>query len=151
MLPVKVDIRTRTTVKVLQYRVSSSKSPHYMFWTVPVDKYVFPNSTLANPVPVSSNGGTAILDTGTTLNYLPTSVARRFNQAFVPPATYDRKQGLYFVKFTAKAPPFAVVVSFEVDARDNVVVAGTDKDGKDICISGTQDGGTRTPDNIFIL
>jgi hypothetical protein len=41
--------------------------------------------------------------------------------------------------------------SFEVDARDNVVVAGTDKDGKDICISGTQDGGPRTPDNIFIL
>jgi hypothetical protein len=154
MPPVKVDTRTRTTVKVQQYRVSSSKSPQYMFWTVPVDKYVFPNSTLANPVPGSSNGGIAILDTGTTLNYLPTSVARKFNQAFVPPATYDREQGLYFVKCTAKAPPFAVVMngtSFEVDARDNVVVAGMDKDGKDICISGTQDGGPRTPDNIFIL
>jgi hypothetical protein len=40
--------------------------------------------------------------------------------------------------------------AFTVDPRDNVIPS-TDETGKVTCISGTQDGGANTPDNIFIL
>jgi hypothetical protein len=143
--------KTSATVKVQPYTVSSFQSstkPEYLFWTVPVDKYVFPGSTKL------ATNGTAILDTGTTLNYLPTAAAAAYNKAFQPPATVDQDSGLYLVKCNAKAPAFSAViggVAFAIDGRDNILPAGTDQNGKEVCISGTQDGGPATPDNIFIL
>jgi hypothetical protein len=145
--PVKVT-KTSSTVKVKHYTVSSSKKAEYLYWTVPVDKYVFPGSTKL------ATNGTAILDTGTTLNYLPTPIAAAVNKQFKPPAKYNDDYGLYIVNCKATAPAFSVVlggVAFAVDGKDQILPAGTDENGKELCISGTQDGGANTPDNIFIL
>jgi hypothetical protein len=91
---------------------------------------------------------------GTTLNYLPNSVAKAFNAAFKPPATYVEDEGTYYVSCTAKAPAFSVVIggkSFAIDGRDNILPVGTDDNGKELCISGTQEGGSIANGDIFIL
>jgi len=68
-----------------------------------------------NGAAVSKSGGSAveyIVDSGTTLNYVPTSVADAINAAFSPAATYSSSEGAYVVSCTAKAP--AVNVSGKV-------------------------------------
>ncbi|KAJ7483177.1 acid protease [Mycena latifolia] len=152
MPPVVLD-KTAITVPVQGYSTTtgepSNKNPVYFYYTVDVGAYVFHGSTKLN----TSNSNT-ILDTGTTLNYLPSKVAKAYNTGFVPTATYDEDQGLYFVGCNATAPAFSVTIggkNFPIDARDQILEAGTDDDGNLVCISGTQDGGADTPDNVFIL
>ncbi|KAJ7708902.1 acid protease [Mycena rosella] len=152
MAPVALD-KTAATVPVQGYSATtgnpSNKNPVYFYYTVDVDAYVFSGSAKLN----TSNSNT-ILDTGTTLNYLPTKVVKAYNAGFVPKATYDADQDLYFVGCNATAPAFSVTIAgkkFPIDARDQVLEAGTDDDGNVVCISGTQNGGADTPDNVFIL
>jgi hypothetical protein len=57
------------------------------------------------------------------------------------------------VACNATAPPFYVVIGgtqFAVAGADLILPIG-EIDGKQVCISGVQDGGPNTPDNIFIL
>ncbi|KAF8315777.1 aspartic peptidase domain-containing protein [Cantharellus anzutake] len=132
------------TVPVL---VDTQGTPKYFFWTVEIDSYIFPGSSALK---TSSNA--TILDTGTTLNFLPTHIARAYNSKFSPPATYVASDGVYYVHCNAKVPEFSVKIgskAFSIDARDQVVPTGSkDGNGEDICISGTQDGG---PGNTFVL
>lgn len=115
-----------------------------------VDAYTFTGSTK-----LSGSGKQAILDTGTTLNYIPTKLAKAFNAKFSPPATFKEDEDTYYVDCDARAPSFKVKiggVSFSVDGADNILPAGTDDKGNEVCISGTQDGGSSSDaDNIFIL
>lgn len=96
-----------------------------------------------------------ILDTGTTLNYLPADVAKAYNAKFVPPATYDEADSVYIVGCNATAPKFQVEIGgkkFTIDGKDQILPAGVDANGNEICISGTQSGGD--PSNsttLFIL
>ncbi|KAJ6595761.1 acid protease [Mycena vulgaris] len=152
MPPVVLD-KTAVTVPVQGYSTSTGEPSNdnavYFYYTVDVDAYVFHGSTKLN----TSNSNT-ILDTGTTLNYLPSPVAKAYNAGFVPKATFDADQGLYFVGCNATVPAFSVTIGgkrFPIDARDQILEAGTDDDGNVVCISGTQDGGADTPDNVFIL
>lgn len=72
----------------------------------------------------------------------------------MPKATLDSDSGLYFVNCNATAPAFSVTLAgkrFPVDARDQILNAGTDNNGNVLCISGTQPGGADTPGNVFIL
>jgi hypothetical protein len=91
---------------------------------------------------------------GTTLNYVPTDIAKAYNAKFSPPATYVEDEDTYYVDCKAKVPAFSVKIggqSFAVDGRDNVLPVGTDEDGNEVCISGTQNGGSADDGNIFIL
>ena len=149
---------TATTVPIEGFLVSSGAAELF-FYALEVDKYTFPGSNAVNLTDT-----TAILDTGTTLNILPTPVANAYNAAFDPPGQLDPGSGLFLVDcdlLTRAAngdskgiPPFSVVIggkSFQVDGRDNVLPAGTDEDGNEVCISGVQDGGPATDGNLFIL
>jgi hypothetical protein len=139
---------TAATVPVQGYLVSSSPTAKYFFYTVDIDAYIFSGSSKL------STNGSAILDTGTTLNYVPTEVARAYNADFKPAATYVEDEDTYYVDCNAKAPAFSVKIggkSFAIDGRDNILPVGTDDDGKEVCISGTQNGGEASDDNIFIL
>lgn len=153
MAPVAVT-RTAATVPVQGYSAStgdpSNSNPTYFFYTVDVESYTFPGSSKL----VTSNNNT-ILDTGTTLNYIPTNLAKAFNDAFVPKATFVEDEDTYYVDCNAKAPEFLVKIgsqTFSVDGRDQILPIGeTDEHGREICISGTQDGGPATDGNIFVL
>ncbi|KAF7317669.1 Acid protease [Mycena kentingensis (nom. inval.)] len=137
--PVPVD---KTTVTLPVERTGSD----YWFYTIDVDAYVFSGS--------DKTKSRAILDSGTTLNYLPSRMAAAYNALFVPRAQLDKESGIYVVDCASAAPEFSVVLGgkrFVVDVRDQVVYAGSDENGEEVCISGTQDGGVDNGENIFIL
>lgn len=139
---------TVATVPIQGFTVSSGGASELFFYNVDVDGYTFPGSNK-----VDTKGSAAILDTGTTLNLVPTPVALAYNAAFRPPAQFDEDSGLFFVDCDSTAPAFSAVIggkSFVVDGRDNVIPS-LDEDGNLVCISGTQDGGPNTDGNIFVL
>ncbi|KAK6612564.1 aspartic-type [Botrytis cinerea] len=97
---------------------------------------------------------TYIVDSGTTLNYFPTKMANAINKAFVPAAVYSSDQGAYVVSCTAVPPVFSIEIGgtvFYTNPLDMILYAGTDDDGNDVCISGIDDGGSDTADDLFIL
>lgn len=51
-----------------------------------------------------------IVDSGTTLNYLPTTMANAVNKAFVPAAVYSSDEGAYVVSCTATPPVFGIEI-----------------------------------------
>ncbi|KAJ6536853.1 aspartic peptidase domain-containing protein [Mycena capillaripes] len=151
--PVPV-VNTAVTVPVQGYSAttgipSNAPGSEFFFYTVDVEAYTFPGS---NRVLTANNN--TILDTGTTLNFVPTDVAAAYNAAFHPPAVFDEDFGLFVVDCNARVPVFGVVIggkTFTIDGRDQIIPAGTDDDGNIICITGTQDGGPDVAEDIFIL
>ncbi|KIM83061.1 hypothetical protein PILCRDRAFT_819851 [Piloderma croceum F 1598] len=137
------------TIPVQGYTLKSGLSNQYLFYTVEIDSYIFNGS--AAP---TGSGKQAILDTGTTLNYLPNALAKAYNSKFVPPATYVADQDTYFVDCNATVPAFSVNIGgtkFTIDAADNILPAGTDSNGNELCVSGTQNGGDPSDTDLFIL
>lgn len=140
---------TCVTVPVQGYSLATrapttDRHPTHFYYTVDVQKYAFPNSS-----GVATANNNTIIDSGTTLNLVPSEVARAYNKGF---GTW--RDGSYYVDCAATAPPFNVTIgqkTFSIDPRDQVVWAGKDENGKSLCISGTQDGGPETTGSIFIL
>lgn len=127
----------------------SNTDAEFFFYTVDVQELTFPGSNRL----LTANNNT-IVDTGTTLNFMPSDVAATYNARFSPPAVLDEDFGLYLVDCHAKVPAFSVRIggkSFAIDGRDQIIPAGTDDDGNIICITGTQDGGPNVDGNIFVL
>lgn len=119
------------------------------FYTIEIDGLSLDGVTLVN----SSDNVQYIVDSGTTLNYLPTALADAVNAAFVPPAVFVEDDGAYIVDCNATAPSFGIIINgttFFHNALDMILPAGTDEDGNEICISGVDDGGDETGD-VFIL
>ncbi|KAJ7351511.1 acid protease [Mycena albidolilacea] len=140
---------TCVTVPVQGYSLATrtpTTDPHptHFYYTVDVQKYAFPNSS-----GVATANNNTIIDSGTTLNLVPSEVARAYNKGF---GTW--RDGSYYVDCAATAPPFNVTIgqrTFSIDPRDQVVWGGKDENGRSLCISGTQDGGPETTGSIFIL
>ena len=56
---------------------------------------------------------------------------------------YSPEDGAYIVDCNAKIPTFHVTIggtSFHTNPLDMILLAGTDADGNDVCISGIDDG-----------
>lgn len=143
-----VDVTNNSVTVPIQGEQVSSTESEFFFYTVDIDAYVFPGSDAL------STSGQSILDTGTTLLYLPTPIANALAAAFDPPAEFSDDEGAYIVACNATVPAFAVViggVSFNVTAADLILPIGADEDGNQICISGHDDGGPDEDGNIFIL
>jgi Eukaryotic aspartyl protease len=118
----------------------------YDFYTIKVDSIKLGSKTLP--------GATYIVDSGTTLNYVPTSIANEINNAFSPPAVYNAEDGSYIVDCKAKAPSLGVTIAgkvFYTNPLDMILLAGTDANGNDICISGVDDGGDDATADVYIL
>ena len=137
--PVKTT-KTAITVPVQGFAVKSGPlSGEYGFYTVNIDSYTFDGSTA-----LTGSGKQAVVDTGTTLNYIPNALAKAYNSKFVPPATYVADDDLYLVNCSATVPAFTVEIGgtkFSIDAKDNILPAGTNPDGNEVCMSGIQNGG----------
>ena len=122
----------------------------YDFYTININGVILDGK----PVPSSGGGIQYIVDSGTTLNYFPTPVADAVNAAFIPPAVYSDDEGAYVVDCKAKAPSLGITISgktFWTNALDMILLAGTDEDGNDVCISGIDDGGDDLAGDVFIL
>jgi len=151
--PVPV-VNTAVTVPIQGYSATTGipengPGSEFFFYTVDVQAYTFPGSNRV----VTANNNT-ILDTGTTLNFVPTDVAASYNAQFHPPAVLDTDADLYVVDCNAQVPEFNVIIggkTFTIDGRDQILPAGTDDNGNIICITGTQDGGPDVAEDIFIL
>lgn len=65
-------------------------------------------------LPLQQRSHVYIVDSGTTLLYVPDELADAINNAFDPPASYDTDTGNYFVDCDAKAP----LVSFRINGTD---------------------------------
>jgi hypothetical protein len=110
--------------------------------------FIFPGSNLLN----DTTAPRIILDSGTTLIYLPDEIAEAYNSGFNPPAVYDEQEGIYFVECGAKAPALTVVIGgkhFKVDSRD-LIYSATDGISAD-CISSVVPGGSLGLNTISIL
>ncbi|KAA6410757.1 MAG: hypothetical protein FRX48_05067 [Lasallia pustulata] len=80
-----------------------------------------------------------IVDSGTTLIYLPTGIANAVNALFNPPAVFDNYKGAYTVACTAAVPSLGIEiggVTFYINPVDMILAAG---DGT--CITGVDDAG----------
>ena len=128
--------------------VKGKTSPQYQFYTVKMTPTVnTPSGSILSPIlsPILGLLSTkakqqplqAIVDTGTTLIYLPTAMSKSINALFSPPAKYSEDDGVYFIKCSAKVPDVTITiggVDFKVDKRDLVLDTG---DGR--CVSGIAD------------
>ncbi|KAJ3773568.1 acid protease [Lentinula raphanica] len=146
---------TAVTVPIQGYNAATflpqnSSRVTYFYYTVDVELMSFTGNHK-----VFGTTNNIILDTGTTLDYVPTEVADAFAAAFDPPAVKDEDFGVYVVVCSATVPEFTVNiggVTFTVDPADNLLPLGIQDDqGNDLCASGTFDGGPAEEGNIFIL
>jgi len=80
--------------------------------------------TAGKPLPKETSNLTAIIDSGTTLIYLPDSVAEQVASLFVPPAKYSIRDDSYYVQCKALAPRFGIIIAgkiFYVHQEDMMV------------------------------
>lgn len=114
----------------------------YIFYAIEVDAIVF-NRYETDPLQV-------IVDSGTTLNYLPSDVAEVFNNLFEPPAEFAEELGVYIVACNAKPPSLSVVIDGQSFRHNPVDLIFDEGLGGNICVSGVQDGGVLGA-GVFIL
>ncbi|KAH8816033.1 aspartic peptidase domain-containing protein [Xylogone sp. PMI_703] len=96
-------------------------------------------------LPRSGDDVQYIVDSGTTLAYLPTIIATAINAAFRPPAYYSFWYGIYVVNCNATAPKLSINISgtlLEINPVDMIFPAGTDEFGQTLCVSGVTTGGS---------
>ncbi|RFU27306.1 hypothetical protein B7463_g9014, partial [Scytalidium lignicola] len=85
-----------------------------------------------------------IVDSGTTLAYLPPLITSAINAAFNPPAIFSFWYGIYIVNCNATAPPVSIKIGgvmLNINPADMIFVAGTDLFGQKLCASGVTTGG----------
>ncbi|KAF2433961.1 acid protease [Tothia fuscella] len=119
----------KTPIQVLTSGGSSQRT----FYTITPDALVYTGSA-------KTQKSQYIVDSGTTLAYLPTNVAKTLNGLFTPKARLDPSQGAYVVNCNAKAPSLGVKIggtTFNINPADMVL-----RDPSGLCISGIQDGGS---------
>ena len=139
-----------TSTPILVTKIAGYPSA-YDFYTININDVVLDNVSLP------SSGGKEIqyiVDSGTTLNYYPTDIANAVNAKYVPPAVYSEDDEAYIVDCNAKAPGMGVTISgktFWINELDMILLAGTDANGNDVCITGVNDGGSLITEDVYIL
>ena len=156
-----VPIFASTPFQVLTATSTGSKGhPEYTFYTITTNgfEYQSPKSNwnLGSWLtyfgyPNDATQVQVLIDTGTTVNYLPQTTANEVNALFDPPATYDPQIGYYTVDCNAKAPEFGVRIGpeiFYVNPLDNIIRLGSS-----LCITGIQAtgrGGNSILGHVFL-
>ncbi|KAL6709891.1 hypothetical protein ACN47E_000676 [Coniothyrium glycines] len=118
---------TFVTVPIIP--VLSTPSPVYAWYSINVSHIaLLPPSTSSSPrhtkpflLPSPKNQGTYIIDSGSSLIYLPDTIADRIANSFIPKARFNPQSQMYIVKCNARAPQMGVVVggtTFWVNEED---------------------------------
>lgn len=111
--------------------VAGSAFTGQSFYTITPDAIVFPGSAAKQTTQY-------IIDSGTTLNYLPTNTARAINSLFSPKAT--QTGGVWTVACNARAPQFGVKIGGQTFMLNPVDMIFKDET-TGLCVSAVQDGG----------
>lgn len=125
---------TNTSIQLLQRQWINPGSPAYQFYAIGVNGIAYSRSR----TPTTSTQ--YIVDSGTTLLYLPSTEAAAINALFVPPARNEN--GTYIIQCTARAPQIGVNINgttFLINPSDLIYKINTTGT---TCQSGVQDGGT---------
>lgn len=126
------------------------------YYTIQPDAFTYKNASSASSTGnyTSSNHNSSssvtsvnatfpvIVDSGTTLIYVPTALANTINSAFDPPSIYSPEDGVDIVLCNATAPDFGVTIggtTFDISAEDMIISFDANEPG--YCMSGVQDGG----------
>lgn len=125
---------------------ASSGDIVYEFYTIIIDGFAFSSTPNAqfNPynypnnlkTTLSGNGTNSIIDSGTSLIYIPDNIASAVNNLFSPPGTYDEDTLTWEVDCDAIPPTFGVSIGqkvFYVNGGDMIL-----QNGPSTCISGVQ-------------
>lgn len=88
----------------------------YTYYSISIDGFSItppssPSSTTVPPQNFSSASQNIIVDSGTTLIYLPDQIADYVASLFSPPAVLNPYSGLYIVSCTAAAPRVGVTIA----------------------------------------
>ena len=129
-----------TPFEILASQFINPGTPQYQFSVINITDILFRPDYIYGASLVSPFPEQFIVDSGTTLNYVPTDTAIAFNSLWDPPAYGYEDTGLFFVNCTATPAPFAVVIDdtvFQHNLLDSVL-----NEGDDICLSGIQDSGS---------
>ena len=129
-----------TSVEYLQVSSLQETFPaaQYQFYAITPDAYLYRNTTLEIdhwlPFQASDNTTSAnqtILDTGTTLVHLPSSIAYFLASLYIPPATWSADEGVFLISCQAAAPSFAVQIGGVIFPVDKLVYNQGYKGNKD--------------------
>lgn len=124
---------------------SFTSTPIQYLAQVSPDQYTFYAITAGITYNKKSSSTTQyIVDSGTTLIYTPTTLAKEVNAAFSPAARYLSNQDAYFVDCNATPPTFEVKIagtSFTVNPVDLIYQTEVDQ-STGLCLTGIQDGGS---------
>ncbi|KIW04644.1 uncharacterized protein PV09_04389 [Verruconis gallopava] len=127
----------QTSIEVLSG--SSDFGNELSFYTITPDAIAYPGAS-------KSNSAQYIVDSGTTLNYMPSKVAKAINAAYSPKATLDSQNQVYTVDCSATPPQFGVTIggtTLYADAQD--MILGVNDPSNQIngkCITAIQDSGS---------
>lgn len=96
---------------------------HYTFYTITTNGFQYKGAQdswgagnwLTNfGAPNDPTQVQVVIDSGTTINYLPYSIANAVNMLFEPAAQFNAQDKLYHVNCNAKAPRFGVKIGLEI-------------------------------------
>ncbi|KAI4162983.1 MAG: hypothetical protein LQ342_003494 [Letrouitia transgressa] len=98
----------------------------YTFYTITVNGFSFDLSKKGNSdhPPLHAANRQFVIDSATSINYLPTNVSEPVNSLFDPPAALNKTKGLYEVPCHALAPRFGVHIgqqTFYINPQDMVI------------------------------
>ncbi|KAF2232966.1 acid protease [Viridothelium virens] len=150
--PVSVDNSSfvSTPIEVLEIVDDPQTTSQYSFYTITPDGFTITPAAASRRsfrngrqgIDVTSDFPT-IVDSGTTLVYLPDELAIDINEAFEPSAEYVEDEGAFFVDCQATAPTFGVNINgttFNVNPVDLIFQSEVDPT-TGLCLTGIQAGG----------
>ncbi|KAH8885040.1 acid protease [Thozetella sp. PMI_491] len=134
-----LDYTTVAYLPILITRLSDNPRTayEYSFYTIVPDGWKWDMTTDLAEFPF-------IIDTGTTLCYLPPRLALAINQAFKPPGVYLWMYGAYFTSCTARAPTVAVILNktpFFINPMD-LIYRNLKDPLTGLCMTGIANGGS---------
>ncbi|KAF2668485.1 acid protease [Microthyrium microscopicum] len=122
----------------LMMALPGAKTPaDYQLYVVETEGWSITSPAGVSAPAVNSTKVKVVLDTGTTLSYLPPAVANAINAAFDPPASQDLLMRQFIVNCNAKAPKVAMKLGGQMvwfDGEDLKLRTGAGN----TCMSGIQ-------------
>ncbi|TID26435.1 aspartic peptidase domain-containing protein [Venturia nashicola] len=155
-----IEYTTITSTLSINASTPAGSQSEYILYTIKPDNFAFApqnsaqnithNTTLKHgPGPIRqtvtthATNGKAIIDTGTTLIFVPDSLANKINACFTPPSRFDRRNQAYLVDCNAAPPRLGLTISgttFWMDPKELVQKV----ENETFCLSAVQDGGNGT-------
>lgn len=125
------------SVPILKPEINGQTSNKFIYYAMQPDGVKLDGESAVTTWP-------AIVDSGTTLAYFPTSVAKAINDAYDPPAKFVDSISMFVSECDATPPDFAITVGgkdFKINAKE-MILQNSLKSPAGACVSGIQSTGS---------